>query len=68
MSELLNLLWGGVDQPQADQPGSLAEGLPLLTRVGMAPKASESIPKAAPAHLMSNKTSKTRVQALPIPL
>eukprot|EP00983_Pelagomonas_calceolata_P021617 677428-Pelagomonas_calceolata.AAC.2 len=29
MSELLVLLFAGVDQPQADQANSLAEGLPL---------------------------------------
>eukprot|EP00983_Pelagomonas_calceolata_P077892 1154057-Pelagomonas_calceolata.AAC.1 len=29
MSELLNLLLAGMDQPQADQLNSLAEGLPV---------------------------------------
>eukprot|EP00983_Pelagomonas_calceolata_P022935 721091-Pelagomonas_calceolata.AAC.4 len=29
MSELLNLLLAGMDQPQAAQPSSLAEGLPV---------------------------------------
>eukprot|EP00983_Pelagomonas_calceolata_P075634 1153091-Pelagomonas_calceolata.AAC.3 len=29
MSELLDLLLAGLDQPQADQPNSLAEGLPM---------------------------------------
>eukprot|EP00983_Pelagomonas_calceolata_P030596 960150-Pelagomonas_calceolata.AAC.2 len=29
MSVFLDLLWAGVDQPQIDQPNSLAEGLPL---------------------------------------
>eukprot|EP00983_Pelagomonas_calceolata_P101749 1158733-Pelagomonas_calceolata.AAC.1 len=29
MSELLDLLLDGVDQPQADQPNSLAGGLPM---------------------------------------
>eukprot|EP00983_Pelagomonas_calceolata_P003556 116198-Pelagomonas_calceolata.AAC.1 len=29
MSELLDLLLVGMDQPQADQPNSLAEGLPV---------------------------------------
>eukprot|EP00983_Pelagomonas_calceolata_P076282 1153361-Pelagomonas_calceolata.AAC.1 len=29
MSELLDLLLAGMDQPQADQPNSLAEGFPV---------------------------------------
>eukprot|EP00983_Pelagomonas_calceolata_P012503 401185-Pelagomonas_calceolata.AAC.1 len=29
MSEILDLLLAGMDQPQADQPNSLAEGLPV---------------------------------------
>eukprot|EP00983_Pelagomonas_calceolata_P044367 1139265-Pelagomonas_calceolata.AAC.1 len=29
MTELLDLLLAGIDQPQADQPNSLAEGLPV---------------------------------------
>eukprot|EP00983_Pelagomonas_calceolata_P085925 1156657-Pelagomonas_calceolata.AAC.1 len=29
MSELLDLLLAGLDQPQADQPNSLVEGLPV---------------------------------------
>eukprot|EP00983_Pelagomonas_calceolata_P100378 1158560-Pelagomonas_calceolata.AAC.4 len=28
MSEILDLLLAGIDQPQVDQPNSLAEGLP----------------------------------------
>eukprot|EP00983_Pelagomonas_calceolata_P015568 493560-Pelagomonas_calceolata.AAC.1 len=32
MSELLDLLLAGIDQPQADQPNSLAEGPPVMYR------------------------------------
>eukprot|EP00983_Pelagomonas_calceolata_P025318 794374-Pelagomonas_calceolata.AAC.1 len=33
MSELLDLLLSGMDQPQADQPDSLAEGLPVKSNL-----------------------------------
>eukprot|EP00983_Pelagomonas_calceolata_P060352 1146328-Pelagomonas_calceolata.AAC.2 len=33
MSELLDLLLAGMGQPQADQPNSLAEGLPVIRKL-----------------------------------
>eukprot|EP00983_Pelagomonas_calceolata_P024404 767967-Pelagomonas_calceolata.AAC.1 len=41
MSEILDLLLAGMDQPQADQPSSLGEGLPVQSNLRKEKKRKE---------------------------